>query len=145
MGRLRKGKTEYLVKWKGWGPKYSTWEPEENILDGRLIEQFDKRISSSGNSASSDSNKGHNTGKRGKSKTNTENSHAAGKGKPPAKKEKKSSPSDPNGDLEKIKANNGTSLKHSDPKRDRKNEKSSNNGKMQDDMCEEDQFEKTAN
>ena len=34
---------EYLVKWKGWGPKYSTWEPEENILDVRLIEQFDKK------------------------------------------------------------------------------------------------------
>ena len=34
---------EYLVKWKGWGPKYSTWEPEENILDGRLIEAFDKK------------------------------------------------------------------------------------------------------
>jgi len=41
--RLRKGKTEYLVKWKGWGPKYSTWEPEENILDVRLIEAFDKK------------------------------------------------------------------------------------------------------
>jgi len=28
------------VKWKGWSPKYSTWEPEENILDPRLIEIF---------------------------------------------------------------------------------------------------------
>lgn len=26
--RLRKGKTEYLVKWKDWSPKFSTWEPE---------------------------------------------------------------------------------------------------------------------
>jgi len=38
--RLKKGKTEYLVKWKGWSPRYSTWEPEENILDPRLIQQF---------------------------------------------------------------------------------------------------------
>lgn len=38
--RVRKGKTEYLVKWKGWSPRYSTWEPEENILDPRLIQQF---------------------------------------------------------------------------------------------------------
>uniref|UniRef100_A0A8C4SD90 Chromobox homolog 6a n=1 Tax=Erpetoichthys calabaricus TaxID=27687 RepID=A0A8C4SD90_ERPCA len=35
--RVRKGRIEYLVKWKGWAVKYSTWEPEENILDGRLI------------------------------------------------------------------------------------------------------------
>jgi len=41
--RLRKGKTEYLVKWKGWSPKYNTWEPEENILDVRLIDQFVKK------------------------------------------------------------------------------------------------------
>merc|ERR1712223_1108132 len=41
--RLRKGKVEYLVKWQGWGPKYSTWEPEENILDNRLIDQFNQR------------------------------------------------------------------------------------------------------
>ena len=38
--RLKKGRTEYLVKWKGYSPRYSTWEPEENILDPRLIQQF---------------------------------------------------------------------------------------------------------
>jgi hypothetical protein len=38
--RLKNGQTEYLVKWKGWSSKYSTWEPEENILDPRLIEIF---------------------------------------------------------------------------------------------------------
>lgn len=34
---------EYLVKWKGWSPKYSTWEPEENILDSRLFVAFEER------------------------------------------------------------------------------------------------------
>merc|ERR1712055_680828 len=38
--RLKAGRKEYLVKWKGWSPRYSTWEPEENILDPRLIQQF---------------------------------------------------------------------------------------------------------
>ena len=42
--RFKKGKTEYLVKWKGWSPRYSTWEPEENILDPRLIQQFVKKV-----------------------------------------------------------------------------------------------------
>ncbi|XP_065343455.1 polycomb group protein Pc isoform X1 [Cloeon dipterum] len=40
--RLRKGRVEYFVKWKGWSQKHSTWEPEENILDGRLIEIFEQ-------------------------------------------------------------------------------------------------------
>ncbi|XP_022101874.1 protein piccolo-like [Acanthaster planci] len=41
--RIRKGKPEYLVKWKGWSVKYSTWEPEANILDKRLVEVYEER------------------------------------------------------------------------------------------------------
>ncbi|CAD6215625.1 GSCOCG00000437001-RA-CDS, partial [Cotesia congregata] len=36
------GKIEYFVKWKGWSKKYNTWEPEENILDVRLIELYEE-------------------------------------------------------------------------------------------------------
>uniref|UniRef100_A0A8C5Q804 Chromobox 7 n=1 Tax=Leptobrachium leishanense TaxID=445787 RepID=A0A8C5Q804_9ANUR len=41
--RIRKGKVEYLVKWKGWPPKYSTWEPEEHILDPRLVLAYEEK------------------------------------------------------------------------------------------------------
>ncbi|XP_026879210.2 chromobox protein homolog 6a [Electrophorus electricus] len=41
--RVRKGRIEYLVKWKGWALKHSTWEPEENILDDRLITAFERK------------------------------------------------------------------------------------------------------
>ncbi|XP_053308828.1 E3 SUMO-protein ligase CBX4 [Spea bombifrons] len=41
--RIRKGRVEYLVKWRGWSSKYNTWEPEENILDPRLLVAFQNR------------------------------------------------------------------------------------------------------
>ncbi|XP_016369724.1 chromobox protein homolog 7-like [Sinocyclocheilus rhinocerous] len=41
--RVRKGHVEYLLKWKGWPPKYSTWEPEEHILDPRLVLTYEEK------------------------------------------------------------------------------------------------------
>ncbi|XP_023813516.1 chromobox protein homolog 8 [Oryzias latipes] len=40
--RVRKGTVEYLLKWQGWPPKYSTWEPEDNILDPRLVLAYEE-------------------------------------------------------------------------------------------------------
>ncbi|RZF42601.1 hypothetical protein LSTR_LSTR001396 [Laodelphax striatellus] len=58
--RHRKGRgVEYFVKWKGWSTKHSTWEPEENILDGRLIDIFEQREQS-----------GYTAAKRGPKKKN---------------------------------------------------------------------------
>lgn len=38
--RKKKGKMEYLVKWHNFPKNQSTWEPEQNILDRRLVDNF---------------------------------------------------------------------------------------------------------
>ena len=37
------GKREFLIKWKGWGGAWNNYEPEENILDRRLLKKFNKK------------------------------------------------------------------------------------------------------
>ena len=59
--RQTKGKVEYLVKWQGFkDPKYNTWEPTKNILDPKLIEEFDEEQNSL-NSKKKKEGKGHNS------------------------------------------------------------------------------------
>lgn len=41
--RIRRRKTEYLIKWAGYHSRFNTWEPEQNIIDRRLIQTFDDK------------------------------------------------------------------------------------------------------
>merc|ERR1712150_17825 len=40
--RIRRGKTQYLVKWKDWKDEDNTWESEDNINSKDLIEEYNK-------------------------------------------------------------------------------------------------------
>lgn len=45
--RTRNGKTEYLVKWRGYHMEDSTWEPTENLSNAKeLVKEFNRKKSS---------------------------------------------------------------------------------------------------
>jgi hypothetical protein len=44
--RIRKGKQEFLVKWKGYGADENTWEPYSNLKDNQQFKSYQKKMKS---------------------------------------------------------------------------------------------------
>lgn len=42
--RVRNGKIEYLLKWYNFSDEHNSWEPEEYINTGHMVEEFDKML-----------------------------------------------------------------------------------------------------
>lgn len=41
--KSKSGTQLYLIKWKGYSKKNSTWEPRDNIIDAKLLEAFEEK------------------------------------------------------------------------------------------------------
>ena len=41
--RMVLGARQYYVKWKGWSSKHNTWEPEQHIIDKKLIALYQSK------------------------------------------------------------------------------------------------------
>jgi len=68
--RLRKGKAEYLVKWKGWeDPDDNTWEPIGNLECHELIEEYEKKHGGDDKEAGGSKRKGAGDASEPKSKS----------------------------------------------------------------------------
>uniref|UniRef100_A0A915PC35 Chromo domain-containing protein n=1 Tax=Setaria digitata TaxID=48799 RepID=A0A915PC35_9BILA len=66
--RTRKGKTEYLIKWKGWSNQHNTWEPSSNILNENLFTESGFSIPSGFKGGSRRGTKRSNRGRKRKVK-----------------------------------------------------------------------------
>ncbi|PWA49645.1 chromo domain protein LHP1 [Artemisia annua] len=72
--RSRKGKLQYLIKWRGWPETANTWEPFENLMScSDIIDAFEERLKS---------------GRKGSSKKQKRKLEVVSQA-PPAKKKKK--------------------------------------------------------
>ncbi|VDK78784.1 unnamed protein product [Litomosoides sigmodontis] len=66
--RTRKGKTEYLIKWKGWSNQHNTWEPSSNILNENLFTESGFPVPSDFKGGSRKGSRRSNRGRKRKAK-----------------------------------------------------------------------------